>query len=887
MDISNTTVEGFRSQEQIDLLNLVDSLRENGADQFIDLPELIVCGDTSSGKSSLLSRLSGVKFPSGGDICTKFAIQLVMRHSKTSSARATIRKGLSFHTENGFDRPIPRLDSIAELLADAEKEMGLEHSKTITTDTFVMELRGPDLPHLTLVDLPGFAEGSANVQNKNNAKYLVESHMRNPRSIILEIIAASNHVSNQGVLALAKKHDPTGQRTIGIITKPDEMPQSFQDQILSLVTKRNSDFKADSWHIVRNPTDNERNSPSFDADKCEAELFCKAPWQDLQQTQLGVQALKSKLSEALEKQIRSELPKVVEDLQAKIQESKVTLSQLGAPRITPAEQRLYLTRISREYESLLRSALSGQYDGHPFFEIEHSKLRTKIRDHVDKFEDAMRLYGHRYEIEGENKSPRKLFTGVRILSKFDMLKKVDAVLTEKRGRELPGMFDPILVGDLFREQSSNWKKLALDFAEDVCSMTESFLIHLLHHICAQDGRTVDSLFNDIFEEELRQRKISVEAKIEEILTPYTLSHPFATRTRFQASLTEIEARDRLLETEDLPKDQLSQLTDASACLQLLKSSRAYYNVALENFIDNTVTLAVENCILANLPALFSAETVSKMNDEELRRLGSETSDASQNRRSVQARLDVLERSLETCRKVQSKASTYSAKPRRGSLLMSAIDNFKWQPEKNSFVSVSAPSDTTNAKISPLPSPRRSPSPAFPTPSSQGTKLFGNESSTLVGTSTPSRDPFSPRSNLLHTSPGSASTLEAVSTNDRGSLGLPGQSVSGTASTNSKTPYSSSSQPIFGAASTVTGGLSFGQPASAQLGATTQSGFGSLAPPLQSFSKAATSASTSGPTSNLFGSSLASNVKSSGTSTSPHSSPYFGSSTTVKLDQVSK
>ncbi|KAF4319867.1 hypothetical protein BBO99_00005873 [Phytophthora kernoviae] len=43
---------------------LVDKLREIGLDQYVELPQITVMGDTSSGKSLLLSAISGVSFPS-------------------------------------------------------------------------------------------------------------------------------------------------------------------------------------------------------------------------------------------------------------------------------------------------------------------------------------------------------------------------------------------------------------------------------------------------------------------------------------------------------------------------------------------------------------------------------------------------------------------------------------------------------------------------------------------------------------------------------------------------------------------------------------------------------------------------------------------------------
>ncbi|KAE9266322.1 hypothetical protein PF001_g30527, partial [Phytophthora fragariae] len=62
---------------------LVDKLRDIGLGQYIELPQIAVMGDTSSGKSSLLSALSGVSFPSSDQLTTRCPTQLVLTRTDT------------------------------------------------------------------------------------------------------------------------------------------------------------------------------------------------------------------------------------------------------------------------------------------------------------------------------------------------------------------------------------------------------------------------------------------------------------------------------------------------------------------------------------------------------------------------------------------------------------------------------------------------------------------------------------------------------------------------------------------------------------------------------------------------------------------------------------
>lgn len=53
----------LQSQDHRDLLDVIDTLRSQGLSRFVDLPQIIVCGDQSSGKSSVLEAISGMSFP--------------------------------------------------------------------------------------------------------------------------------------------------------------------------------------------------------------------------------------------------------------------------------------------------------------------------------------------------------------------------------------------------------------------------------------------------------------------------------------------------------------------------------------------------------------------------------------------------------------------------------------------------------------------------------------------------------------------------------------------------------------------------------------------------------------------------------------------------------
>src|SRR5437764_9960847 len=78
----------LQSKDHRDLLDIIDKLRSKGISRYVDLPEIIVYGDQSAGKSSVLEAISGMAFPTKDNLCTRFATELVLRRDATTGSRS-------------------------------------------------------------------------------------------------------------------------------------------------------------------------------------------------------------------------------------------------------------------------------------------------------------------------------------------------------------------------------------------------------------------------------------------------------------------------------------------------------------------------------------------------------------------------------------------------------------------------------------------------------------------------------------------------------------------------------------------------------------------------------------------------------------------------------
>jgi GTPase SAR1 family protein len=72
------------------LLEKVDKLFATGVGEHIPLPQIVVVGDQSSGKSSVLEGLTGLPFPRDSGLCTRFATQITFRRAQTKITSVSI-----------------------------------------------------------------------------------------------------------------------------------------------------------------------------------------------------------------------------------------------------------------------------------------------------------------------------------------------------------------------------------------------------------------------------------------------------------------------------------------------------------------------------------------------------------------------------------------------------------------------------------------------------------------------------------------------------------------------------------------------------------------------------------------------------------------------------
>lgn len=537
----------YHFKDQGELLDIIDSLRSQGLNSYISLPQLVVCGDQSAGKSSVLEGISGVAFPTKDNLCTRFATEVVLRRDAKSRVHVTIlpdgdRPGEEREELRGFTAPTTSLEDLPDLVEMAKEKMGLNRNgRAFSRDILRIELSGPDQPHLTLVDLPGLIHAESKQQSAQDIELvasLVRGYIANPRSIVLAVVSAKNDYANQIVTKFAREVDSKGIRTLGVITKPDTLHVGSESEAAYLGLARNEDVQFRlGWHVLRNRDFDTRHLSRAERDEAERNFFSSGVWQTLPLRSLGVESLRPRLSSALKDQIISELPGLIRDIESGIADSRDRLSHLGDARGTANEQRLYLIRISAWFSSLLSSAKDGVYDRDFFGDARsdigfQKRLRAVVQDHLLGFAHTLQSDGHFEQILGEDDDDEETnshevtaasTTSHRTISRSAYMTEVGDLMRRTRGRELPGTFNPMIVGDLFFRQSQPWANLVHEYLDRIVAAARTSLELIIAH--SADLSTGESLLGEIINPAFERCVEELRQKVEEVLRPHRRGHP--------------------------------------------------------------------------------------------------------------------------------------------------------------------------------------------------------------------------------------------------------------------------------------------------------------------------------------------------------------------------
>ncbi|EFQ35511.1 dynamin family protein [Colletotrichum graminicola] len=418
-----------------DRLRKIDQLRERNIGAYLPLPQLVAVGDQSSGKSSLLESLTGIPFPRGQELCTRYATQITHRRETQQRIDIAIIPGPNASKDHRRKLELYRrqVQTTAQLrrefpsiLEQANALMGIKTisnpagENTFSEDILKIEKCGPNEDYLTIIDVPGIfrttTEGVTTNKDKELVKDMVKRYIKDSRTIVLAVLPSNVDVATQEILTLAEEVDPAGDRTLGILTKADLVTeQTARLAVVNLAEGKRKPLKL-GYHVITNRGgDDHGEEDTFAALQEREAIFQERPWDSLPKDRIGISSLRERLEELLGEITDRAFPELRSETRQKLANAEKKLKDLGVPRQTEREQRQYLVGISSSFQSLVRAAVNADYSAHPAFDRNALRLITAVVNTTEQFntdfDKFARMYLFESEMQVESMVPVKVVGG--------------------------------------------------------------------------------------------------------------------------------------------------------------------------------------------------------------------------------------------------------------------------------------------------------------------------------------------------------------------------------------------------------------------------------------------------------------------------------------------
>nr|AMW93070.1 myxovirus resistance 1 protein [Eidolon helvum] len=571
-------------------IDLIDSLRALGVEQDLALPAIAVIGDQSSGKSSVLEALSGVALPRGSGIVTRCPLVLKLRKVRDGDEW----KGkVSYHdVEVEISDPLEVEKEISKA-QDAIAGVGMD----ISHELIDLEVSSPHVPDLTLIDLPGItrvAVGNQPADIGQQIKKLIRKYILKQETINLVVVPSNVDIATTEALSMAQEVDPDGDRTIGILTKPDLVDKGTENRVVDVVQNLVCHLKK-GYMIVKCRGQQDIQDQLSLAEALQKE---KAFFEDhshfrvlLEEGKATIPCLAERLTAELITHICKSLPWLENEIKEKQQKITEELQKYGTEIPEDENEKTFFLM---DKINAFNQAILALVQGEEIVENNDIRLFTKIRNEFNKWSKVIEKNFQ----EGYSAIHNEIW-------KFE---------NQYRGRELPGFVNYKTFESIIRQQIKTLEEPAVDMLHTVAdkvwlafaevaqkNYNEFFNLHKVSKSKIEDIKTE--------QQKEAEKSIRLHFQMEQIV--------YCQDQMYQSSLQKIRAKEKEKEEEMKKKFNCLNLQQSSSnSLDEIFQHLTAYHQETSKRLSTHIPLVIQFFILRSFGQKLQMAMLQLLQDKE-------------------------------------------------------------------------------------------------------------------------------------------------------------------------------------------------------------------------------------------------------------------------------
>ncbi|KAG8988905.1 hypothetical protein FRB94_010065 [Tulasnella sp. JGI-2019a] len=549
------------TKKRRELLETLNSLHATGVQNELDLPQIVVVGSQSVGKSSLIESMSGIKLPRDTGTCTRCPTECRLQYGPTWTCTITLRftvdaedKPLQEVREVPFGPPLADKDEVEKVLRRAQRAIlrstldpamflddrdlstSGDPALTFSQNCICIRVAGPQVPDLYFFDLPGIianvGEGG-NEQDIALVENLAKGFISRSNCIILLVISCETDFENQGAGRLVLRDSELKKRTVGVLTKVDRIESGSEQKWVDLIQGKENAL-VNGWYSVKQPDPTQlRDGISWgDAKAAEKTFFDRnSPWMQLPprfRSRLGSPKLAEKLSVILSALVSQKLPEIQAEISKQLRFVDDELLELPAPNFT--DPKAEVIRLLRDFDRKLALLIEGNSvnPANP----SASGIMYSINQVFDRFKHAVFAttphflpWSSQREMTDELKKEL-----MKIATQFDPegswslddpniyhLEGVMDLAQKSRTRELPGNYPFLVKKQLIAETVVTWRTLASRCLDEVQELLDDHVKTVItDHFKNQILGGLRDAVVSVASEEIRKRFHKTLAEIDDL-----------------------------------------------------------------------------------------------------------------------------------------------------------------------------------------------------------------------------------------------------------------------------------------------------------------------------------------------------------------------------------